>query len=141
MDDRKNIKLVLNIAFLLVICILLWWGQHNLSAFYIRILNLSAVFVVLGISMNLVLGFTGMFSLGHSGFMCIGAYVAAILTMSPASKEIIYFMEPIIPMLANVQWPVFPAIVAAGIVAAIFGFLIGIPALRLRDDYLALGIR
>ena len=138
MDDRKNIKTVLNIALLLVICIILWWGQQNLSAFYIRILNLSAVFVILGISMNLVLGFTGMFSLGHSGFMCIGAYVAAILTMSPASKEIIYFMEPITPVLANVQWPIFPAIVAAGIVSAIFGFLIGIPALRLRDDYLAI---
>ena len=67
MDDRKNIKMVLNIALLLVICIILWWGQQNLSAFYIRILNLSAVFVILGISMNLVLGFTGMFSLGHSG--------------------------------------------------------------------------
>ncbi len=138
MDDRKNIKFILNIALLLIICILLWWGQGNLSAFYIRILNLSAIFAILGISMNLVLGFTGMFSLGHSGFMCIGAYVAAILTMSPASKEIIYFMEPIVPVLAKVQWPILPAIIAAGIVAAIFGFLIGIPALRLRDDYLAI---
>lgn len=138
MDDRKNIKFILNIVLLLIIGIFLWWGQDNLSAFYIRILNLSAIFAILGISMNLVLGFTGMFSLGHSGFMCIGAYVAAILTMSPASKEIIYFMEPIVPVLAKVQWPIFPAIVAAGIVAAIFGFLIGIPALRLRDDYLAI---
>ncbi len=138
MDDRKNIKFILNIVLLLIIGIFLWWGQDNLSAFYIRILNLSAIFAILGISMNLVLGFTGMFSLGHSGFMCIGAYVAAILTMSPASKEIIYFMEPIVPVLAKVQWPILPAIVAAGIVAAIFGFLIGIPALRLRDDYLAI---
>ncbi|HPF43786.1 MAG TPA: branched-chain amino acid ABC transporter permease [Syntrophomonadaceae bacterium] len=138
MDDRKNIKFILNIVLLLIIGIFLWWGQDNLSAFYIRILNLSAIFAILGISMNLVLGFTGMFSLGHSGFMCIGAYVAAILTMSPASKEIIYFMEPIVPVLAKVQWPILPAIIAAGIVAAIFGFLIGIPALRLRDDYLAI---
>ena len=138
MDDRKNIKFILNIVLLLIIGIFLWWGQDNLLAFYIRILNLSAIFAILGISMNLVLGFTGMFSLGHSGFMCIGAYVAAILTMSPASKEIIYFMEPIVPVLAKVQWPILPAIIAAGIVAAIFGFLIGIPALRLRDDYLAI---
>jgi branched-chain amino acid transport system permease protein len=99
MDDRKNIKFILNIVLLLIIGIFLWWGQDNLSAFYIRILNLSAIFAILGISMNLVLGFTGMFSLGHSGFMCIGAYVAAILSMSPASKEIIYFMEPIVPVL------------------------------------------
>lgn len=138
MDDRKQIKFILNLVFLGLICIFLWWGQGNLSTFYIRILNLSAIFAILGISMNLVLGFTGMFSLGHSGFMCVGAYVAAILTMSPASKEIIYFMEPIVPILAQIQWPILPAIIMAGVVAAVFGLLIGIPALRLRDDYLAI---
>ncbi|NLB52627.1 MAG: branched-chain amino acid ABC transporter permease [Syntrophomonadaceae bacterium] len=138
MDDKKQIKFILNIAVLALICVFLWWGNDNLSSFYIRILNLSAIFVILGISMNLVLGFTGMFSLGHSGFMCIGAYVASILTMSPASKEIIYFMEPITPILAQIQWPIFPAIIMAGVVAALFGFLVGIPALRLRDDYLAI---
>ena len=138
MDERKKIKFILNIVFLGLICIFLWWGQGNLSTFYIRILNLSAIFAILGISMNLVLGFTGMFSLGHSGFMCVGAYVAAILTMSPASKEIIYFMEPIVPILAQIQWPILPAIIMAGVVAAVFGLLIGIPALRLRDDYLAI---
>ena len=78
MDDRKQIKFILNLVFLGLICIFLWWGQGNLSTFYIRILNLSAIFAILGISMNLVLGFTGMFSLGHSGFMCVGAYVGAI---------------------------------------------------------------
>lgn len=138
MDERRNIKIILSIASLALIALIMYWGEKNLSAFQIRILNLSAIFVILGISMNLVIGFTGMFSLGHSGFMCIGAYTAAILTMSPASKEIIYFMEPIHPALANVQWPLFPAIIMAGVMAAIFGILVGFPALRLRDDYLAI---
>jgi branched-chain amino acid transport system permease protein len=102
------------------------------------VLNLAAIFAILGLSLNLVLGFTGMFSLGHSGFMCVGAYTAAILTMSPASKELIYYMTPIVPILAKIEWPLFPAIIAAGVVAALFGFLVGIPALRLRDDYLAI---
>lgn len=106
--------------------------------FNTRILNLAAIFIILGVSMNLVLGFTGMFSLGHAGFMCVGAYVSAILTMSPESKEMIYFMEPIISPLEKIHWPVLPAILMSGVVAAFFGFLIGFPALRLRDDYLAI---
>lgn len=138
MDSRKGQKIILTITVLLFCCLLMYWGQHDLSRFQIRILNLAAVYAILGLSLNLVLGFTGMFSLGHAGFMCIGAYTAAILTMSPASKQLIYYMQPIVPMLANVQWPIFPAILAAGLVAAIFGILIGIPALRLRDDYLAI---
>lgn len=138
MDERRKIKILLTIASLVIIAGLLYWGQKNLSSFHIRILNLAAIFVILGVSMNLIIGFTGMFSLGHSGFMCVGAYTAAILTMSPASKELIYFMKPIIPALAQVQWPILPAILMAGLVSALFGLLIGFPALRLRDDYLAI---
>jgi len=138
MDKRKRSKNILTIIVLILICGLLYLAQYYLNAFYIRVLNLAAIFAILGLSMNLVLGFTGMFSLGHSGFMCVGAYTAAILTMSPASKELIYYMEPIVPVLAKVEWPLLPAILAAGVVAALFGILIGIPALRLRDDYLAI---
>jgi branched-chain amino acid transport system permease protein len=138
MDSRKNIKTALTIATLLLAAVVLYFGNEHLSRFHARILNLSAIFVILGASMNLVIGFTGMFSLGHAGFMCVGAYTAAILTMSPESKEAIYFMEPIIPALANIHWPVIPAIIMAGLVAAVFGFLVGFPALRLKDDYLAI---
>jgi len=138
MDKRKGMKTILTIALLAGTGLLLFGVQNNLDSFQIRILNLAAIYTILGLSMNLVIGFTGMFSLGHSGFMCVGAYTAAILTMSPASKELIYYMEPINPILAQIQWPVFPAILAAGLVAAIFGLLVGIPALRLRDDYLAI---
>lgn len=138
MQDRKKLKLALTLFLLVIVFIFLYWADGNLDSFKKRILNLSAVFVVLALSMNLVIGFTGMFSLGHSGFMCVGAYTAAILTMSPASKEIIYFMEPINPLLANVEIHAFWAILLAGIVAALFGFLVGFPALRLKDDYLAI---
>lgn len=138
MDSRKNIKTALTIITLLVVAAALYWGDEHLSRFQIRILNLSAIFVILGISMNLVIGFTGMFSLGHAGFMCVGAYAAAILTMSPESKELIYFMKPIHPALANLHWPIIPATLFGGLVAAFFGILVGFPALRLRDDYLAI---
>ena len=138
MDKRKNSKNKLTLLVLLASCALLFLADNYLSTFQIRILNLAAIYAILALSMNLVLGFTGMFSLGHSGFMCVGAYTAAILTMSPASKELIYYMEPIIPALANIEWPIFPAIIAAGLLSALFGVLVGIPALRLRDDYLAI---
>ncbi len=138
MDINKRTKNILTILVLILVCGLLYWSQTNLNNFYIRVLNLAAIFAILGLSMNLVLGFTGMFSLGHSGFMCVGAYTAAILTMSPASKELIYYMVPINSALAQIEWPILPAIIAAGMMAALFGLLVGIPALRLRDDYLAI---
>lgn len=138
MDNNNRSKNILTLIVLVLVCGLLYLAEFYLNSFYIRVLNLAAIYAILALSMNLVLGFTGMFSLGHSGFMCVGAYTAAILTMSPASKELIYYMEPIIPILAKIEWPIFPAIIAAGLVAALFGFLVGFPALRLRDDYLAI---
>jgi branched-chain amino acid transport system permease protein len=86
----------------------------------------------------LINGFTGLFSLGHAGFMALGAYTSALLTMSPASKAMNFFMVPIISPLANIQLPFIPALLIAGLVAGLAGFLIGAPALRLRDDYLAI---
>lgn len=135
---RKRSENILTAGVLLLSCGLLYMADSYLSVFQIRILNLAAIYAILALSLNLILGFTGMFSLGHSGFMCVGAYTAAILTMSPASKELIYYMEPILPSLAQIEWPIFPAILAGGLLAALFGILIGIPALRLRDDYLAI---
>ena len=138
MEGRARLELMLTLIVVLLTFGVLYIAQGNMNSFYIRVLNLAAIYAILALSLNLILGFTGMFSLGHAGFMCIGSYVAAILTMSPASKEIIYFMEPIHPWLANVEWPIWPAILLGGIIAALFGFLIGFPALRLRDDYLAI---
>ncbi len=138
MNNLLDKKGQLTLAALVLIALAIFLGDDNLSRFEIRILNLSAIFVILGVSMNLVIGFTGMFSLGHAGFMCVGAYTAAILTMTPESKTFIYYMIPIHPLLATVHWPIIPAIIMSGVVAAFFGLLIGIPVLRLRDDYLAI---
>jgi branched-chain amino acid transport system permease protein len=108
------------------------------DAFTVRVLSLCAVYVVLALSLNLVNGFTGLFSLGHAGFMAVGAYTCALLTMTPEQKEVNFFLEPIVPWLAHLSLPFVPALVVAGLVAALFGFLIGAPVLRLKDDYLAI---
>jgi branched-chain amino acid transport system permease protein len=108
------------------------------DAFAVRVLSLCAIYVVLSLSLNLVNGFTGLFSLGHSGFMAVGAYTCALLTMTPEQKEMNFFLEPIAPWLANLSLPFVPALLVAGIVAAALGALIGAPVLRLKDDYLAI---
>jgi branched-chain amino acid transport system permease protein len=118
--------------------VLLFAAQFLFDAFTKRVFNLCAVYIVLALSLNLVNGFTGLFSLGHAGFMAVGAYTCALLTMSPAKKAMNYFLVPIVPWLADIQLPFVLALLAAGLVAAVFGFLIGAPVLRLRDDYLAI---
>ena len=133
---KKNY--IYNIFALFLLILFLFISNNVFNSYEIRILNLSAIYIILGLSMNLINGFTGLFSLGHAGFMAIGAYTCAILTMSPDMKEINFFLKPIVPILANIQMSFLPALVISGIVSALFGFLIGAPALRLKDDYLAI---
>jgi branched-chain amino acid transport system permease protein len=82
-------------------------------------LILVCINIMLAVSLNLINGITGQFSIGHAGFMSIGAYVSSILTL-------------------NFDLPFVVALLIAGVVAAFFGVLIGIPTLRLNGDYLAI---
>lgn len=77
--------------------------------------------IMLAVSLNLVTGFTGQFSLGHAGFMAIGAYSTALITMS-------------IPTV----WGFVLGLITGAVLAALLGFLVGLPTLRLRGDYLAI---
>jgi branched-chain amino acid transport system permease protein len=135
--DKKTGR-ILNTAAVLLILGFLVLADKTFSSFSLRIFNLCGIYIILALSLNLINGFTGLFSLGHAGFMAVGAYVSALLTMSPAQKEMNFFMAPIIPVLANVELPFIPALIIAGFTAALLGFLIGTPVLRLRDDYLAI---
>lgn len=86
-----------------------------------------SIYILLAMSLNLVVGISGELSLGHAGFMCIGAYTGSLFS-------IIMVQNTAIP--AHVVFPA--AILVGGLIAALFGFLIGIPVLRLRGDYLAI---
>jgi len=134
-NTRKNIMtlvaLLLFIGFLTI-------ADRIFDSYQMRIINLAGIYVTLGLGLNLINGFTGLFSLGHAGFMAVGAYTSAILTMSPELKQMNFFLKPIMPFFANVEWPFFPALIMAGLMAAIVGALIGAPVLRLNDDYLAI---
>lgn len=113
-------------------------AENFLNPYLLRILNLCAVYTIFAVTFNLIFGYTGQFSLGHAGFAAIGAYVGALLTLSPVQKQANFFLKPILPFLANLEVPFLPTLVIAGLLAAFIGSLIAWPALRLRGDYLAI---
>ena len=100
------------------------------------VLKKGATYALVAVSMNLLNGFTGLFSLGQAGFMLIGAYTYAILTIPVADRMNVY--QYYAGGLVQFAMPVIPALIVAGLVAAVFAFLIGLPVLRLKSDYLAI---
>ncbi|MCX7951622.1 MAG: branched-chain amino acid ABC transporter permease [Clostridiales bacterium] len=134
----KRRNLILNIVLILLVAVFTIYAQKNMDAYKLRILNLCAIYTILGLSMNLINGFTGQFSLGHAGFMAIGAYTTALLTMKIEFKEQIFYMKPLIYPLNSISMPFLPSLLIAGFLSALVGYMIGAPALRLKGDYLAI---
>lgn len=135
---EKKTKIILNLLLTLLLALFLWWANGNLDGYKIQVLNLIAVNAILALSLNLIYGFTGMFSLGHAGFMAIGAYVSAILILPAAQKEMMYILEPIIWPFSVMEAPFFISVLAGGLIAALLGLLIALPVLRLGGDYLGI---
>lgn len=134
--ERKVI--LKNITVILLAFLIAKLGDRFLNIYLRNILNLAGIYMILALSMNLINGFTGLFSLGHAGFMAIGAYVTAICIMPPAVKDQNFFANPMVDVLYNFNAPLPVALIISGILAALFGFLIAFPVLRLTDDYLAI---
>ncbi len=106
-------------------------------AYYNRILVLMGINIMLAVSLNIINGHAGQFSLGHAGFMATGAYFAAYLT--------VYYFGPWVNNLpeGTGQWIaqnglLVVAVLLGGVLAAIAGYIVGLPSLRLRGDYLAI---
>lgn len=129
---------IYTIAAIIILFIFLFIANNTLDTYILRILNLCAIYTVLGLSMNLINGFTGLFSLGHAGFMAVGAYTTALLTMSIQTKQMNFFMVPLVSPLDKIVWPFLPSLLLAGLISAAVAFLIGAPVLRLKGDYLAI---
>lgn len=134
----KN-KIYTLIALLAVIG-LLGFLQANSSeySYQISILERAAIYAVVAVSMNLLTGFTGLFSLGQAGFMAVGAYTVAILTIPVENRPSVYYVNGISPAIENLQCPFWLALIIAGLLSAAVAALIGIPVLRLKSDYLAI---
>lgn len=119
---KKNIAallLIIAIYVVLVVCDNMGLFNRQAKALLVPI----GINIMLAVSLNLMVGFLGELSLGHAGFMSVGAYVGCMTTI-------------------HLDWPVWAelplAMLLGGIAAGIFGLIIGVPALRLRGDYLAI---
>jgi len=122
---------------LLAAVAVLYWAERNLDPYTRRILNLIAINAIWAVSLNLIYGYTGQFSLGHAGFIAIGAYATALLTVSPAKKAAFFMLQPPIWPISVIEWPFAPSLLLATLLSAIFGYVIGFPALQLHGDYMA----
>jgi len=135
---KKRTKLIASLILTAVLLgFLLYIDNSSLkSSMLSTVLQKGVIYALVAVSMNLLNGFTGLFSLGQAGFMLIGAYTYAILTIPVAQREFVYqyFDGGIVQFTV----PVLVAIIIAGIIAALTAFLIGLPVLKLTSDYLAI---
>ena len=125
-------------VFLVVLLIGIGLADNFVDSYVRRLLNLCAIYVIVSLAMNLVNGFTGQFSLGQAGFMAIGAYTVAVFTVPIESRAAIFYLEPMVPFLANIELPFIVALILGSLASAVAAFFIGSPCLRLRGDYLAI---
>lgn len=103
------------------------------SPFAVYLLSVMGVNIILAVSLNIVNGMTGQFSIGHAGFMAVGAYISGVLSLS--LKEVALSF---LPVAVSDQVFFTLALLVGGLAAAACGFLVGLPSLRLRGDYLAI---
>lgn len=135
--DKKKNTICNLILFAALVAVLIYIDATSLSVdMIVKVLQKGCVYAIVAVSMNLLNGFTGLFSLGQAGFMLIGAYMYSVFSVDNASREMVYSFsgKPII----NFQLPIIVAIILAGLAAALFSFLIGLPVLKLKSDYLAI---
>ncbi|KON70217.1 MULTISPECIES: branched-chain amino acid ABC transporter permease [Peribacillus] len=111
------LSISLSLIFFAVIQVLI--GGGSLNPFYQNTLMFIGINIILAASLHLIIGVTGQFSIGHAGFLAVGAYASAIMTM-------------------KLEMPFVVALIVGGLVAALAGLIIGIPSLRLKGDYLAI---
>lgn len=110
------LTLLCGLIFIVLNLILL---SGKMPSYYKGILGFVGINIILAVSLNLINGIAGQFSLGHAGFMAVGAYVSALISI-------------------HLNWPLLVAITIGAIAAAFLGILIGLPTLRLKGDYLAI---
>ncbi len=138
LQKRKRLRIALNVIFLALFFLFLSKADDFLDPYFIRILNVSAVYTTMAMAYNLVNGTLGQFMLGPNAFIALGAYTVALLTMPVQKKALAFIIEPLIWPLNSICLPFLPALILAGIIGAIAAYLLGIPSFKLRGDYLAI---
>lgn len=128
MDKKNRHSYLINFAAIIVAYILLYMliSLGIFNRYWSSIIILICINIIMATSLNFSTGFLGQLVLGHAGFMAIGAYTAALVGMALSSAG-----SPALPAILI-------SVIAGGLLSAVFGVIIGIPALRLRGDYLAI---
>lgn len=118
------------IAALAVVWILNFFIKDIVDPYVFSVIMYAGINITLAVSLNLINGFTGQFSMGHAGFMSVGGYLSAYIFMNLPPE---FATHPVLSQFAFVG-----SLVLAGLGAAAIGYLVGLPSLRLRGDYLAI---
>jgi branched-chain amino acid transport system permease protein len=132
MFERSKVTLLAALAAIFVVS---RFSSH-IGPYYYQIILFSGINIILAVSLNLVNGYTGQFSLGHAGFMSVGAYAAASFT-NYAADPLLGLMKPL-GLYFSVGIFFGLALCLGGLAAGLAGLLVGIPSLRLKGDYLAI---
>lgn len=141
---RWWVRDIFSLALFIAALIVAWWAlewaivKWPAMRYYNRILVMMGINITLAVSLNIINGHAGQFSLGHAGFMAVGAYSASFLT--------VYYFGPFVDKLPegstqHIIWQnvlLIVAILAGALMSAIAGYVVGLPSLRLRGDYLAI---
>src|SRR5213593_2253122 len=123
---------------LVVLMGLSWLLPQAFNAYVRQVVILCGINVILAVSLNLINGFTGQFSIGHAGFMAIGAYGSAMLSLHAGIGWVAALTAAGVPPGVAEGAALFAALLAGGLLSALAGYLVGLPSLRLRGDYLAI---
>lgn len=137
-DKNKKRDLIISLGLLALLFVVVAVLEQILprTMMLFAVLKKGAIYALVAVSMNLLNGFTGLFSLGQAGFMMIGAYTYGIFTIPVESRATVY--QYFDGGIVQIQLPFILSIVLAGLAAAFFAWLIGMPVLQLKSDYLAI---
>ena len=136
MKKKDTVLTVIALCALLIVLLVMELTMKSTSIL-LTVLKKGAIYALVAVSMNLLNGFTGLFSLGQAGFMLIGAYAYAIFSM-PMSVKLSNSVYKYYDCAVGFELGIIPSLLLAGLIAAAFAALIGMPVLRLKSDYLAI---
>lgn len=137
MKTTKKRDLILSLATAAVFLVLLIFVDKKMHySMLSSVIQKAAIYSLLAVSLNLLNGFTGLFSLGQAGFMLVGAYTYAVFTIPVAQRPAVY--QYFNGGALGFTLPTFVGILLAGLVAVVFAWLVGKPCLKLKSDYLAI---
>ena len=156
-EARRGNLITFAIVLVLTIVTMVLENVMSPGSLLFTVIKKGAVYSLVAVSMNLLNGFTGLFSLGQAGFMLLGAYAYAIFMIPDAARDSVYYLfegssihfsfQEMFQHLfgatgfgggVSLVLGVLVAIIFAGLIAAFFAYLIGLPVLRLKSDYLAI---